>query len=522
MQRFPAGMVAASFAMALVLVASSLAPRSSEASRWKGFRVLLVASSIPEQEVLRALDAGGIKDTLSESREAVRVSDWRGLETMPLSEAEARIVPGDPRLDGYLQRIGLWFEARSGGQAYRVFYLRVSPLDPGLAFARSIERALSPFEGRWILPDARAEGSSSGGAPLQSGLAAMLVLAAAMLGPILGSGRPRGPILDKAAFRLALVLPWLALAVGSPGASTMAALWAIAIAEAGDSLDLPLEEFRRRGLRASIESLRRQAPPPFSLPIVAVSFAIANASLLPAAVVSALGSCVAASSYALLTRKGSARHRFIPLPIGGYPSSPRRAASAAGKARAALACATIIAAGLGRLLPVATGPYLDPGLSLPWPAQVGGSLRPSISEARARAQAEIGDTLPGLASYLVHMATQEALPYVRLGEPRPDPFAPARLPAPSPASPPMGMEFTEAWARETLSSVQPSSVEGMLLSQGAATVGRLSRGGGGEGRPLAPIECLLYILLLVPPLGRIFIGAPVPRGAAPGEQRQEA
>ena len=62
----------------------------------------------------------------------------------------------------------------------------------------------------------------------------------------------------------------------------------------------------------------------------------------------------------------------------------------------------------------------------------------------------------------------------------------------------------------------------MLLSQGRAIAGREASVEGRIGRPLASIEVLLYIFLLIPLLGRILVGVPFARDVASGELRQEA
>ena len=135
--------------------------------------------------------------------------------------------------------------------------------------------------------------------------------------------------------------------------------------------------------------------------------------------------------------------------------------------------------------------------SFPGPFMAQGSQRPLISEARRLALSESGPTLPGTASFLEHRAIQEALPYARVGEERPDPFAPASMPMPpgvgGVAARPQGIEFSDDWARAAYKAVPVLSLEGMLLSQGSATVGREASSLGGGGRPLAPIDsCCIY------------------------------
>jgi hypothetical protein len=127
-----------------------------------------------------------------------------------------------------------------------------------------------------------------------------------------------------------------------------------------------------------------------------------------------------------------------------------------------------------------------------------------------------------LGSWLEHRALQEALPYERVGSPRADPFGPVSFSRPGGEAVPL--RFDEDWARAAYRSIPQASVEGMLLAQGGPVVAFALSGpsGTGKGRPLAPIEVLRYIFLLIPPLGRIAAGLRAQRGSRAGETRQEA
>ncbi|MGA2545051.1 MAG: hypothetical protein ABSF43_00765 [Rectinemataceae bacterium] len=511
-------------------------------SWWSGFRAVLVDVAIPESEVISRLSAAGAKDILSESTEPVLISNWSGLETMPLSAVRALLVPGDPRLDEYLRRIGLWFEGHAGGVVYRAYYLKeASTFASGASLERVLERGLAGYKGRYIMVDNAVSKTPSDINSLYAAVAVVLLIVAGSVGPLIGRAvsSPHGPIsrrlgarkLGRIAFRLFLLLPWALLAGGGQSAAALAALWGFAIAEAADKFDLPLDEFRRNGgIKVVLASLRLQGPPAMALPVVALLASLAAPSLIPSIGLALLGSLMAFSSYVLLAARRSARRYFIPLPVGGRTFFARRTTLVAGNTRAVLASAVIIAWGLCRFVAVPLGPLLPSDFALPKPDAIGGSLRPLLSESRLRASSEGGDVLPGLASYLEHRAIQEALPYVRVGEGRSDPFAPARLPLPhgSPVASAttvakvQGIDFSDDWARTTYASVPPLSVEGMLLCQGSATVVRIGSGGGRSGRPLAPIEYLLYIFLLVPPLGKLLSGVPFARDAASSERRQEA
>ena len=148
-----------------------------------------------------------------------------------------------------------------------------------------------------------------------------------------------------------------------------------------------------------------------------------------------------------------------------------------------------------------------------------GSAKPLISESRRLGASEGGDALPGLVSFLEHRAIQEALPFVRLGEDRPDPFGADYL---------ANALWRGAWSRlyrrlgpRCLQCSAVLSIEGMLLLQGSATASRTASGALQRVRPLASIDVLLYIFLLIPLCARLLVGVPFAR-AASGELRQEA
>jgi hypothetical protein len=509
---------------------------------WRGFRTILVDVSVPESDVMTALSAAGATNILSESTDPILVSDWAGLETMSLGDAKSFLVPGDPRLDSYLKRANLWFEARAGSVAYRVYYVQdARPFGSANPLDRAVERGLKGFSGRYIMPDAANSPALMGVNTLYFTFGALFVITVGAFGPLLGksgfytyglhSRKLNAGKFDRVAFRLSLALPWAVLAAGGLTPAALAALWGLALIEAADKLDMPLDEFRQNnGLKAVLLCLRLQGSPAMALPAVALIASLATPSFLPAIGLTLLGSLVAIQGYALISTGHPARHRFIPLRIGGRPSVSRRPILAAEKTRAVLACSMIVAWGLCRILPSPLSDLSPSDLALPRPENLRGSARPLIAESRQRVFSESGDVLPGLASYLVHRAIQEALPYCRIGEGRPDPFAPVRFPAPSreksvdtiPIAGFQGIDFSDEWARAAYASVPSLSVEGMLLHQSSAMLVRMGADVERSGRPLAPIEYLLYIFLLVPPIGRLFFSVPYARNATSGELRQEA
>jgi hypothetical protein len=528
-----AGAVCLIAALGLGVIALSVEPALHGPSSWKGYRVLLVDAAIPEAEILADLKDAGIENVLSESTEPVLVSDWAGTETMSLASARARLSPGDPRLDAYLQRLGLWFEARAGGIAYRAYYIRTeSSAFVETGFEKKVSGELGRFKGRFVLADAGEPAPARRDGALQFVFTIALLLVAAATSPLIGktssslsalfARKPGGMTLDRFALRLSLILPWAVFASGGHFAAALAALWALAFAGIADMLDIPLDEFRNGGgPSAVIGSLKRQGLPPLALPATALLALIVSPGSILSVSVACLGSLTAAAGYALISMGADARKRFIPMPIGRFTG--RRRLSIAEMTRGFLACVVVVVWGLGSFI-------LRPGLSIasasivyPTPAAARGSARPLIAEARSRFPAEAGSTLPGIASYLEHRAFQEAVAFVPMGEERADPFAPASMPLPDGKA--QTLTFDDEWARQAYASLPPISIESMLLAQGQATVGRA---GGAladvarSGRPLAPIKYLLYIFLLVPPIARLFRGVPLARGVPSGELRQEA
>jgi len=490
-------------------------------TEWKEYQVLLAEASIPEGELLVALSSAGFRRVLSASTQPVLVSDWVGLETMPLSLALERLLEGDPRRDPYIESLGSWFEASVGGKPYRAYYL---PATRALGEA-ALSKALAPFHGRFLLPGLRP--ASEAGDPrlpregLPSLAATTLLLVAAALISLLHTGRRKArPSLRMLLLRLSAGLPWLAAASSGFPLAAQASLWGLALVELSACLELPLDEYLLRGsLASAFDSLRRQARPPLALAAAALASLFLEPASLPSIGLAFMGSLSALAACALALRiAGSAEGRrpFIPRPIGRrlparVPASPW------------LACLACLALGLWTFDLIGAQAHAGPepsSLAYPRPAPVEGSPRPGPEEARKRARASGGGRLPDLASWLEHRAIQEALPLERVGDRRPEPFEPVAVARPGGEE--LALRFDEDWVRAAYRSLPPLSVEGMLAAQEGSVAAFSRAGGAGKGRPLASIEVLRYILLLIPPLGRIAAGLWAARGSGTRETRQEA
>ena len=511
-------------------------------SWWNGFHTILVDAAVPESSVINNLTIAGVKEILSESTAPILVSDWSGLITIPLAQTRDLLVPGDPRLDKYLKHIGDWFDARVGDVPYRAYYIKEgSRFGSSASSDRVLERGLADFKGQYIIPDNSSVKKPSSVDTLSFAGTAFCLLTACFIGALIGkpgssfhgnhTQRLHRGKLDRVAFRFFLVLPWIVLAVGGYSTAALAALWGLAIAETADKLDFPLDEFRQNsGLKIVLKTLSLQLPPGLVLLGVAILASFLVPAQIPSLALACMGSVLALFGYAFLTTRPSERRRFIPLPIDGRKYFSRRPKLASANIRATLASLIVVAWGLNRLFSVSLEPVSTSEFSLPCPHSIPGSIRPSLSETRLKSTSENRDILPGLASYLEHRAIQEAIPYVRVGEIRLDPFATLRFPEPSTTieantttvSEVVGIDFSDDWVHTVYASVPPLSIEGMLLQQHSAMVVSIGSVAGRSPRPLAPIEYLMYTFLLVPLLGRLFFGVPLARGVASSELRQEA
>ncbi|HET7838596.1 MAG TPA: hypothetical protein VFL04_02465 [Rectinemataceae bacterium] len=508
------GIAAAGLGVLLSFSSYMQAPVEAHTEAWRGYRSLLVEESVPDSEVMDALSKAGVTGVISASTEPVLISNWSGLEQTTLSLALARLIPGDPRRDPYIDGLGSWFRARVQGRGYRVYYLRVSPFSEAL---RAGDSALAPFSGRFILPESGA--TVSGSAPQRwMAMGAVGIVLLYVLVSALGPSRRLGPkVLRRFLLRLCLVLPWLALAWRGTTELILSLLWTVALVELSASLDIPLEELRRNhAIGSTLKSLLRGGRPPLSALLVASgALVLAPACLLVTAlaILSSAGFLIAFCCASLLESRLAKRGRleFVPIAIG-------RRGRTRDYASAGICILALVAWAAFRIVPVGSGESQAAGIEMPMPLPGRGNPAPSLEEARA--QANSSQAMPGLAQWLVHRAFQEALPLARLKEGRSDPFAQLSLGKGGATGP--SIVFNESWRTSALRGIPPNSIEAMLLAQGGSVRGAsLPWQPTGSG-PLAPIEALLYIFLLVPPIRRIAAGAGAARSSPSGEIRQAA
>jgi len=69
------------------------------------YAALVCADTVPDRQIRERLEARGFSGIVSESGQWVLVDGFSGVERVPLDEYEARILPFDPRNDGYADKL---------------------------------------------------------------------------------------------------------------------------------------------------------------------------------------------------------------------------------------------------------------------------------------------------------------------------------------------------------------------------------------------------------------------------------
>ncbi|HUW41260.1 MAG TPA: hypothetical protein VMV90_09625 [Rectinemataceae bacterium] len=479
--------------------------------------MLLVDSGVDESLVLDRLSSHGIRGTIAESTEPVLVSDWVRLETTTLSSALRRLIPGDPRRDAYLQRLGQWFGAEVEGRAYRVYYV---PTRFPFGSNGKLSSALSGLGGRFVLPDSRPSSVDGWRWPAFALSALVLVLlwgpgpqrtAAALRGE---NGRGR------LALRGAILSPWFLFAAFGPEAALVGLLWAAALIDLSDALLLPFLECRRSAsLRSAMRSLAGGQRPRIALFLPAFGIlALKPAFSLPVSwtLLAVAGATALAASWPRLAF-GRRRRAFVPRPLGTAAKSPDRATAVA------VLMAMALWGGFSLLAPERPSAQ-GRDIQAPMPVYSAGKLKPGPAEARQMIDATAAEVLPGLPEWLAHRALEQSLPLRVVGTPIDDPFASVAIPEPQGLARGTGpsLRFDDAWARQAYRSIPSDSLESMLIAQGHAVAARPLPLPDAPRRPLAPIEVILYIILLILPLRRIVGVIPPMRDSSTREVRQEA
>jgi hypothetical protein len=116
------------FGFLLLLLAASLLPPA----RGGAYGILILDETWPDREIRALLDDGAV---ISESSQWVFLDDFSGLAAVPLDEYPRRLLPFDPRNDGYAARLSSFF-VREGK---RFFYI---PLGRGPGVPGRLEKKL--------------------------------------------------------------------------------------------------------------------------------------------------------------------------------------------------------------------------------------------------------------------------------------------------------------------------------------------------------------------------------------------
>ena len=464
---------------------------------WRGWRILLVEASEDEARVLESLHAAGFREVLSESLQPFQMTDYSSLVTISLEAARRRLTEGDPRRDSYLERLSGWFHASVAGKDYRVFYIR----DPGSSgLGAGVSRALARSQAAWLLPE---QGDTGGNGHLP-GL--LVILASLVL--CLAAWRKR-----EGLFCAAAVLPWCVIAMGSREAAALAAVWAPAMAFSAIRALGALDEYRLSGdWRTSLGVLLGEEATslPFLLP--AMGLVLVKPSFVPSMAMGLVASGLALV-YAAAVESGARRQRRIPFrAVGiGWARPEGRVRVPTGKLLPPfLACAAVsilgLAAGLAGSASTGNnaGSHLEgpaAAVLLPQPRGSGGSpsaSRPGPKDALSARSQPGGEELVNMADWLVHRWYEEAIFYLPLKERSIAPFSPVSVPLPSRRNE-VTMIFDESWAREAYRSRSQGGIESLLLSGPGFTRCFMATLEAGKARPLAPMEVILYIILLAPP-----------------------
>ena len=501
-------------ALAFCSLALYLAPSPSGAELWPGRRILLVDEAIPESDILTLLSRAGMKNVISESTQELAFSDYSKLVSLSLGEARSRLGASgskDARLDAYVEGLPAWFHARLGAKSYRIYYI-------GRSFSSRplhLEKLLSSYKGRFLLPESAREGQSA----LDClGLALSLSLVLALL-LMKRNGR---------LFRLVLLAPWPLLALRGGEAASAALLWEAALAAALPGLESLFGECRlSSGFRSLGPGLRSTCLESWPLLATALGFFALAPSLLLPSILCLGGGALGFQALLELYKEGRAERRlgFVPLRIAGL--SARAAARASLSSRwtklgLGALCLGLALSFVGRLFPASGVAGAPVGLSLPQPVAGGsGAPRglPLPREAAALSASRDPDFLPDLADYLVHRAREEALFYLPLSEPRPDTFSPISIPSPG-GRVAFSRSFDDAWARGAYRAAPSKGVESLLLSERRFVRAAILPLGSFKAQPLAPKEGLLYIILLAPPLLSLVFGKKMRRSGGRRENKQ--
>ncbi|NBB90917.1 MAG: hypothetical protein GVY23_06885 [Spirochaetes bacterium] len=193
-------------------------PAQTTFSAWSGFYSLLLPRAEERPGLVGALRAEGFDGVLSRGTATVRISNFSGLEEVPLIDLDERLAPMDPRWDPFLRDLPDIFTGGRDGR-YEIVYLR-SDAQLG-EVRRRVRRAAEAVGGvdGWELAESHT--------PLRA--VYLIGFAAIVAAVVLPAGRTRRQATAGA-------LPWLGtVALGGGGTFVAAALIYFAWVMFGDN-----------------------------------------------------------------------------------------------------------------------------------------------------------------------------------------------------------------------------------------------------------------------------------------------
>ena len=483
-------------ALGLLLLAFLLLP-ADDPRIWKGYRILLVEAKASPEEICARLAKAGYPDVLAETTQPIQISDYSGLETIGLASAQSRLSEKDPRRDRWIDNLPAWFAARIGDADYRIYYIKDRPLTGGGVSAKSIARALKGMDADFVLPEAERSPM-----PAMALFAVAICFAAAAM--LLDSSRRRSPLIA------ALLVPWVILTLRGWSTALDILLWEALAGLVAPGLLLAAEEYRissgwKRALGLAGRALLENWP--LLLPALG-SFWLFPSSL-PGIFMAVGSSLCSFLALAAGSRASSSppRRRFVPVSIapglaGRKPLS--RGTLTLSYLAALVAAGSLAMGGLAPRLGASTygapqgGSAAGRTITLPQPVAVRGNPRPFPADARKSGSDGTEGELVNASDWLIHRWYEEALFYLPLKERNLPPFSSVIVPLPGGRTA-ASRSFDPAWAREAWANRPAGGIETLLISGPTFLKGKFLPLSMYREGPLAPIQSLLYIILMAPP-----------------------
>ena len=477
------------------------APKAAFTRGWSGYHTLLVPNAQDTPDVLSKLAEAGYTEVVSDHSATVSISNYSGLERVPLSRLEDRLAPMDPRRDPFVETLPELFVAGSRGE-YRVYY--VASEESAGVVRRKLGQALEGVEG-WELVQPR---------PVDRWVFVLAFIGVAAL----CTGFSRRSRMEAAAG----AVPWLG-AVLTAGAGIYVASTAVYFAWVLFA-DTGRRYLDHRLQYGEWEEGRRELR--YSLLVLGTTWALAlgfvpnvsPAMLLPV-LISSIG-VVALTGLAVVRavyRRRRQEHRlFVPVSMRRTPA-PLSAASRYAAAAPWVALLIVAAPFVASLAPRAEIPHVPQPVFLPGARSVSFDTLEQVD-----AVSSVG--LVDIADYVAHIAYQQGFVYgASYGLPnRGGTLSLSRYPQQDGRTvreEHVVLRYDETWLDQTIERAAATSTVGALLLNGNTPSGVVrSPEPGVYSRVTHPARYSLQALLALSPFLvlsiRVFTasrsGAPIP------------